>query len=453
MIQESIPIEPLARDVYTVSRLNHEARNLLETSFTEIWVEGELSNVARPASGHLYFSLKDNDAQIRCAMFRNRHNHLHCEPRDGRQVLLRGRVSLYEERGDYQLIVQFLEDAGEGALQRKFEALKRALLREGLFDTAHKLEFPTWPQRIGVITSPSGAAIRDIITTLKRRFPAIPVLVYPVPVQGTEAVPEIAAALRLANLRRDCDALILARGGGSLEDLWAFNDEMVARAIFDCTIPIVTGIGHEIDLTIADLVADWRAATPTAAAELLSPDMQEVLNRLADTRTTLLRTMDDRLDVYAQRLDNVVARMTHPRERLSKMQQRLTSIERHMDLVMKNRIWEIAHAVVAFKGRLLRNSPNERLGRSQITVQALNKRLHMGIKANKSLFRNELRNLTSRLHNVSPLATLERGYAVVYSLPQRRLIRRASSVSPGDKVEARLSAGRIECRVEKVQDD
>lgn len=259
------------REVFTVSQLNDEVRALLENQFPLIWVEGEISNLARPASGHLYFSLKDDAAQVRCAMFKMRNRLLDFQPENGQQVLLRTRVSLYPARGEFQLIVEHMEAAGDGALRRQFELLKRRLSEEGLFDPESKLPLPMVPERLGVITSPTGAAIRDILSVLKRRFPGIPVLIYPVPVQGAEAPAAIVKALRTAAARHECDLLIMARGGGSLEDLWAFNDEAVARAMHACPIPIVSGIGHEIDFTIADFVADQRAPTPSAAAELVSP--------------------------------------------------------------------------------------------------------------------------------------------------------------------------------------
>ncbi|MFZ1641930.1 MAG: exodeoxyribonuclease VII large subunit, partial [Candidatus Contendobacter sp.] len=281
------------RDIYTVSRLNQDVRALLEGEFPTLWVEGEVSNLSRPSSGHLYFSLKDAKAQIRCALFQNRAFLFRDCPRNGQQVLVRGRVSLYEPRGDFQIIVEYVEEAGAGALRRAYDELRLRLEREGLFAPERKQPLPRFPRRIGVITSPSGAAIRDVLITLRRRCPGLLVLVYPVPVQGDGAAERIAQTIRLASQRRDCDVLLLARGGGSLEDLQAFNEETVARAIFDCAIPLVTGIGHETDVTIADFAADRRAATPTAAAELASPDRLEWLHRV--------RLLAERLDSALQR--------------------------------------------------------------------------------------------------------------------------------------------------------
>ena len=306
------------RDIYSVGRLNAEARGLLEGAFPLIWVQGELSNVSRPSSGHLYFTLKDANAQVRCAMFRGNNRFLKFRPADGAQVVVRASLSLYEARGDYQLIVQSMEEAGDGALQRAFEALKQKLAAEGLFEAAHKRALPALPKRIGVITSPTGAAIRDILSVLKRRFPAIPVLIYPVAVQGQAAGAEIAAMIRRADARRECDVLIIARGGGSLEDLWAFNEEIVARAIFDCSIPTVSGVGHEVDFTIADFVADQRAPTPSVAAEMVSPDQHDWLNQLRALDSELYKRLTRQMQRLGERLTWIGKRLQqqHPGQKL-----------------------------------------------------------------------------------------------------------------------------------------
>ena len=267
------------RNILTVSQLNRSTSQLLAEHFLSVLVEGEISNLSTPSSGHLYFSLKDAHAQVRCAMFKTQQRKLGFKPENGKQVLIKAQVSLYEPRGDFQLIVEHLEEAGDGALRRAFEALKLKLSEEGLFNPVHKKAIPTLPGTIGIITSPTGAAIKDILTVLKRRFPAIPVIIYPVAVQGSNAKYEITQAITLANEHEYCDVIILGRGGGSLEDLWAFNEEIVARAIFASTIPIISAVGHETDITIADYVADYRAATPSVAAEQASPDQQEWLNR------------------------------------------------------------------------------------------------------------------------------------------------------------------------------
>src|SRR5262245_18506563 len=265
------------RDIYTVSRLNREARGLLEAGLPSLWITGELSNLSRPASGHWYFTLKDEDAQVRCAMFRSRNLAVKVAPRDGLQVLLRARVGLYEARGEFQLVVDHLEDAGEGELRRRFEALKLKLAAEGLFEAGRKRPLPRFPGRIGVVTSATGAALRDVLHVLARRAPGVGVLIYPVPVQGAGAAREIAATLELAGRRRDVDVLLLVRGGGSLEDLFAFNDEALARTLAGLELPVVTGIGHEVDFTIADFIAALRAAAPSAAAEIAGPDSGSLL--------------------------------------------------------------------------------------------------------------------------------------------------------------------------------
>src|ERR1700727_2102992 len=269
------------RDIYSVSRLNREVRVLLERGFGSVWLEAEISNFAKPSSGHWYFSLKDAAAQVRCCMFRQRNMLCGFAPRDGQKVLVRARIGLYEQRGEYQLVVDHMEDSGQGALKRQFEELSAKLSQEGLFAAERKRALPGLPKRIGIITSPTGAAVRDILHVLARRFPEAAVLIYPVPVQGAQAAEEIVAALSLAGRRAECDVLILARGGGSLEDLWSFNDERLARAIVASPIPVITGIGHEIDFTIADFAADVRAPTPSAAAELAVPDGEEWLASLA----------------------------------------------------------------------------------------------------------------------------------------------------------------------------
>ncbi|HEX6549675.1 MAG TPA: exodeoxyribonuclease VII large subunit, partial [Gammaproteobacteria bacterium] len=292
-----------ARQIYTVSALNRAARGLLETGLPLLWVEGELSNLARPASGHLYFSLKDASAQVRCALFRNRASLLRFTPRDGQHVLVRARVSLYEPRGDYQLQIEHMEDAGHGALQRAFEELKKKLAAEGLFDAASKKPLPAAPHTIGIVTSPSGAAIRDILSVIRRRYPVARVIVYPVPVQGEGAGAKIAAMLQTASTRAECDVLIVSRGGGSLEDLWAFHEEIVARAIHACPIPVVSGVGHEIDFTIADFVADVRAPTPTGAAELATPDSSEWLQALSNLRTRIVQAQNRSLANLRERIE------------------------------------------------------------------------------------------------------------------------------------------------------
>lgn len=441
------------RDIYSVSRLNQEARLLLEQGFPRIWLEGELSNVSRPSSGHLYFTLKDARAQIRAAMFRSRNQAIRFRPEEGLQVLVRGRISLYEPRGDYQLIVDQMEEAGDGALRRAFEELKRKLDAEGLFDAARKQPLPTLPSRIGVITSPSGAAVRDVMSVLRRRFPAIPVLIYPVPVQGKEAGGEIANAIRLASRRADCDVLILTRGGGSLEDLWPFNEEVVARAIHDCRVPLVSAVGHEIDFTIADFVADRRAATPSAAAELVVPDQLEWLARLTQLSARLenrLRQMlsDDqrRMAWLEQRLQQL-----HPGQYLRQQAQRLDELEQRARLLIEIKFNRLQYSLKELNEKLQRHSPTQLLGRLQLQQDLLAQRLGTAVLGLLAEKRRRLELACRSLDTISPLATLQRGYAIVSQLPERRILRQAASVKTGDRVEARLAEGTLVCTVDTTE--
>ncbi len=441
------------RDVYTISRLNREVRALLEGAFPLLWVEGELSNLSRPGSGHLYFTLKDAQAQVRCAMFRARNRNLAFAPRDGMQVLVRARIGLYEARGDFQLLVEHMEEAGDGALRRAFEALKRRLAAEGLFDEARKRPLPALPRRIGVITSPTGAAIRDILSVLRRRFPSIPVLLYPVPVQGEGAAAEIAAALALASRRAECDVLLLARGGGSLEDLWAFNEEVVARAIRACDIPVVTGIGHEIDFTIADFAADRRAPTPSGAAELVSPDRSEWLARLEHQGARLLRAQRGALQHLRARLDGLVRGLAgrHPGRQVQQRTQRLDDLELRLRGAVRGELRGARGALAELAARLEHHFPLARVQRLSAQCGHLEHRLHATLRAGLGLRAQRLAALGRTLDTVSPLATLGRGYAIVRRLPDGTLLRDAAQVEAGAQVETRLARGRLLCRVEETR--
>jgi exodeoxyribonuclease VII large subunit len=438
------------RDIYSVSRLNLEARQLLEQGFPRLWLEGELSNMSRPSSGHLYFTLKDARAQIRAAMFRTRNQAIRFRPEEGLQVLVRARVSLYEPRGDYQLIVEHMEEAGDGALRRAFEELKHRLDAEGLFDAAGKQPLPVLPQRIGVITSPSGAAVRDVISVLRRRFPAIPVLIYPVPVQGKEAGGEIANTIRLASARADCDVLILTRGGGSLEDLWPFNEEVVARAIHDCRIPLVSAVGHEIDFTIADFVADRRAATPSAAAELVVPDQVDWLARLTQSATRLENRLRHTLSDVQRQLAWLKQRLqqVHPGQYLRQQAQRLDELEHRARLMTILRINELKSSLKELHTNLQRHSPSQLLDRYTLQHSLLEHRLGTAIQGLLEGKRRRLELACRSLDNISPLATLQRGYAIVSRLPERRILRQAAAVKAGDRIEAQLANGTLVCTVD-----
>jgi exodeoxyribonuclease VII large subunit len=451
-VNESTTTQPM-REIYSISRLNREARAVLEGEFPLLWVEGEISNLTRPRSGHIYFSLKDEFAQVRCAMFRMRAMNLAFSPRDGTQVLARVRVGLYEPRGDFQLVVDHMEESGDGALRRAFEALKQRLGAEGLFEEARKRPLPALPRCVGVVTSPSGAAIRDILTVLKRRFPSIPVVVYPVAVQGEGAAREIAEAIRLAGRRRECDVLIVGRGGGSLEDLWAFNEEVVARAIHDSPLPVVSAVGHEVDFTIADFVADVRAATPSAAAELLSPDREAWLQRLQRLEGRLAQLQQQQLRHYAQQLHWLGKRLKHPGRRLQENAQRLDELEMRLLQAQRNLIRHKRARSETLLARLERHSPAARLQQLQQAQRELARRLQQGLRLRLSQLQQRLAAQAHTLETVSPLATLSRGYAIVSSAADDRIVRQADQVQVGDRLRTRLHQGELLCRVEEIKNE
>ena len=443
------------REIFSVSRLNREVRGLLEGNFPLVWVEGEISNIARPASGHWYFTLKDPSAQIRCAMFRGKNSRLRFQPENGDQVLVRAQLSLYEARGDYQMIVEHMEEAGDGALRRAFELLKQRLDDEGLFSEADKKPLPTLPKQIGVVTSPSGAAIRDILQILKRRFPMIPVVIYPVAVQGGAAVPEIVSALKRATQRHECDVLIVARGGGSLEDLIAFNDEEVARAIYRCPIPVVCGVGHEIDFTIADLVADLRAPTPSGAAELVSPDRAEWQQRFSQLRSRLLTIMQQQLGLGQQQLNWVGKRLQqqHPGQQLRQQAQRLDELEqrlqRHLQHRLQQRHNELAHTTT----RLQQHNPLRQIQRSLTTQQQLTSRLQRVMHQTLQHHQQQLQGVSRALDAVSPLATLGRGFSITRNHQDGAVLRDIKDISIGDTIETQLAPGRLLSSVKEINRD
>ncbi len=450
--QESVVLEPPGRRVLSVSQLNHEARALLEGGFPLIWVEGELSNLSRPASGHLYFSLKDTSAQVRCALFRNRAGGLRVKPADGMHVLVRARVSLYEARGDFQLIIEHLEEAGHGALQRAFEELKQKLAKAGWFDAAHKKLLPSMPRSIGVVTSPSGAALHDILSVIRRRYRLARTIVYPVPVQGEGAAQKIAAMMRIAGARAECDVLIVARGGGSLEDLWAFNEEVVARAIYECDIPVVSGIGHEIDFTIADFVADVRAPTPTGAAELVTPDGGEWLRRLAQTRRTLTQTLVTVLSGLHQRLDWCAERLEqlHPARLLREHAQRVDELEARLLQSLQAQQRSQAARLDGLHARLYQHNPAHRLALLGNRCRAAAGRLAFAARQYFKDLEGRLGLAVRGLDTVNPLATLDRGYAILTDAASGTVIASVDSTRIGHKIQARLADGRLSAEIESI---
>lgn len=437
------------RNVYTVSRLNREVRVLIERGLGVIWVEGELSNLSVPSSGHWYFSMKDRDSQLRCAMFRQRNTSVGFTPKAGQQILARGRVSLYEPRGDYQFIVEHLEEAGVGALKREFERLKAKLAAEGLFALEKKRSLPRFPGRIGVVTSPTGAALRDILHILGRRFPPAAVLIYPTPVQGDAAIASIVEAIETASRRAECDVLIVARGGGSIEDLWAFNDERVARAIRASAIPIVSGIGHEIDFTIADFVADARAPTPSGAAELVAPDRAACLEALARTLERLSVCMRRELRAVGARFDAANSRLkvTHPGVRLTQQAQRLDDFEQRLTGAMRAALHSDRTRISEMFTRLIHQSPAHTVREYRLRHSALTARLDHAVKERLSRADHRLGLAIRTLNTVSPLATLGRGFALVKRVSDGAVVTDSSSVAVGDEIEARLANGTLKARV------
>ena len=392
-------------NIYTVSRLNNEVKFLLEDTYASIWVEGEISNFAAPHSGHWYFSLKDPSAQVRCAMFRASQRGLGFIPKDGSHVLIKARVSLYENRGDFQLIADFMEERGEGKLRRAYEELKKKLQAAGLFADENKKELPPFPKQIGVITSATGAAVRDILNVLKRRAPYVPVIIYPTMVQGSGAAATIVKAIEIANQRNECDVIILTRGGGSLEDLWPFNEEMVAHAIFKSKIPIISGIGHEVDFTIADFVADVRAPTPSAAAEIISLDNAELLQKLMRYQKLFVRFIQDKLVAAKQHItwSNKHLLQLHPKRQLTEKIQRLDYCELTLTRLIKTLI------------------------------------------SNKQM---ALANAATKLNALSPLATLKRGFSI--TTLNDVVLQDASKAKAGDNVLVRLEHGTLDCTVDKA---
>ncbi len=447
------PESPVDAEIYSVTQLNREARLLLESALPGVWIEGELSNLAQPGSGHLYFSLKDASAQVRCAMFRTANRQLNFRPADGLQVLVHARVSIYEPRGAFQLIVGHMEEAGLGLLRRKFEELKARLDAEGLFAAELKQPLPRLPNRIGIVTSPTGAAVRDILHVLARRYPAAEVIIYPTLVQGEGSAQSIARAIDTAAERRECDVLIVARGGGSLEDLWSFNEECVARAIHRCALPVVSGVGHEVDFTIADLVADVRAPTPSGAAELVTPDSNELLAALRGFDHRLTRTLGrywtGRQQQHLQLMNRLMR--VHPGAVLRQLQQRADELTRQLVKAQQARMLQERVQHREMNQRLLAAAPHIRLARleSRLANQVL--RLKAAGNRRLQVARNRLSLAAGQLHTVSPLATLERGYAIVQDASTGRVIRNAQQTKAGDSITAKLAQGSVEAVITGIR--
>ncbi|MDO6592853.1 exodeoxyribonuclease VII large subunit [Neptuniibacter sp. 1_MG-2023] len=449
MFTETNPTNTRRIHAISVSELNRQARTLLERSFLTIQVEGEISNFVRPSSGHWYFTLKDDKAQVRCAMFKNRNQLIKPAPKQGDKVVVRAKVSLYEGRGDYQLICDFMESSGSGSLQAAFEELKLKLQAEGLFDSKHKKPIPAHPSHIGIITSKTGAAVHDILTVLKRRFPGLPITIYPTSVQGDEAPAQICKAIILAEVHQTCDVLILGRGGGSLEDLWAFNTEDVARTVFDCDIPIISAVGHEVDVVITDFIADTRAPTPSAAAEMLSPDQHQLKQRLALLEQRLIRHIEQKLKATALNIQHSKTRLRHPGQKLNEQAQRLDHLEAKLLNGINAKIINAKHQQQQLLSRVKALSPTKLLPLKEEQIHSLQQRLTQSIHTLLQQKSFKLGSLSSQLNTVSPLATLERGYAIVKD-EHGTVIQDASTTQKGDVIESQLYKGRLRCRVDEV---
>ena len=441
------------RRVLTVSALTALVRGVLEENFDQVWVEGEISNLACPQSGHCYFTLKDAGAQIRCVMFRGAFRSLKFTPKDGMRVLTRGRLTLFEPRGEYQLVVDSLEPQGIGGLQLAFIQLKERLAKEGLFSELHKKEIPKLPRRIGVVTSPTGAAIRDILTVLSRRFANVELLISPVRVQGEGAAGEIASAIDDLNRVGNIDVMIVGRGGGSLEDLWAFNEEVVARAIYRSTVPVISAVGHEGDFTIADFVSDLRAATPSAAAELVVRSKKEL--------TAELDALTHRLDLsQMRRLERSRALVTalgravaDPSRILGHLAQRVDSLDARLVRETGLLLDRTAERIVSLSAGLARQSPALTLKRGSERLKTLSLRMDHAMVRRLACAAESVGLASGTLNAVSPLATLSRGYSIARKLPERSVVRHSRQVAPGDRLELSFASGSALCTVERACGD
>ena len=437
--------------IFTVSRLNQTVRLLLEQEMGQVWISGEISNFSQPSSGHWYFTLKDDNAQVRCAMFRNSNRRVTFRPQHGQQVLVRANITLYEPRGDYQIIIESMQPAGEGLLQQKYEQLKAKLQAEGLFDPQFKQPLPAPAHCIGVITSKSGAALHDILHVLKRRDPSLPVVIYPTAVQGEDAPMQIVRAIELANARHECDVLIVGRGGGSLEDLWSFNDERVARAIFASRIPVVSAVGHETDVTIADFVGDLRAPTPSAAAEMVSRNQQELMRQIQSVQQRLGMAMDYYLANRSRRFTQLSHRLQqqHPQLRLARQQTTLERLRQRMSFALENQIKQANQRQQRTLQRLNQHNPQPRIHRAQSRVQQLEYRLAENIRARLSEQRERFGNAVTHLEAVSPLATLARGYSVT-TASDGKVLKQTKQAKAGDLLTTRLADGWVESEIKTV---
>jgi len=443
----------MADNIYSVSQLNQSVRLMLENQLGAVWLTGEISNFSQPVSGHWYLSLKDENAQVRCAMFRMKNLRVSFRPTNGMQVLVRANVSLYEPRGDYQLIIESMHLAGEGLLMQQFEALKLKLAAEGLFAQHLKKKLPHFSKAVGIITSKTGAALQDILHILQRRDPSLKIIIYPTAVQGKDAATEIAQMIELANQRQEVDVLIVGRGGGSLEDLWCFNEEMVARAIFHSHLPVISAIGHETDVTIADFVADVRAPTPSAAAELVSRNQTELLQQLQYRRQRLEIALDRLFAEKQQKLRHLSLRLhnQHPQAQLRIQQQLITQLSHRLQQSLRHRWQKKAENLTALSMRLYKNPLPLRLQQYEQQLAQLKVRLNSHMNLTLSLQQKQLAHLCGKLDSLSPLKVLARGYSITQN-QQNFTIRSMKDVNVGEQIKTRLPDGDIISQVIRLEE-
>jgi len=441
--------------VYSVSQLCRETRLLLEGHFLTITVEGEISNLARPASGHIYFSIKDSKSQIQCAMFRPQLRKIGFKPENGQQVIMKARVSLYEPRGNFQLIGEHLEPVGEGLLRQKFERLKNKLYAEGLFDEASKKTLPNYAKQVALITSASGAAVHDVISVLNKRFPLLPILIYPTSVQGDNAKKDVVKAIELANLRNDCDVIILSRGGGSLEDLWTFNEEVVARAIFDSKIPIISAIGHEVDVTIADFVADCRAPTPSAAAEMVSPEQTKYVSQLQNFQQRLNNTIQQTLSQCKVQLDHFRQQLerAHPGRQFQFYSQRLDDCSQRLFALPKSTIQQHRLRLSMLHAQLIQLGPQNAINETQKRLDEARQNLVLAIQEKLHQSQTRLAHSSSTLDAISPLATLSRGYSITKRHSDNTIMMDAQQAKIGEQLNITLRNGSLLTTINKINID
>ena len=430
--------------ILTVSELNQSAKDLLEHTFSLVWICGEISNLRRYDSGHWYFSLKDTDAQVRCVMFNHKNRILNWQPEDGMQVEVRALVTLYKTRGDFQLNIDTIRLAGKGDLFKAFEQLKTKLEKEGLFKSIHKKPLPTFPKQIGIVTSSSGAALRDVLSTLQYRMPSIPIVIYPTQVQGDEAAVKIVKAIQTAATRKECDVLVLCRGGGTIEDLWAFNEEIVARAIDSCHIPIICGIGHETDFTIADFVADVRAPTPTGAAHLVCPDSEELIQHIKTLNNHIHRIIQSFLENHMQHIDMLSHRLTHPDERIHIQSIRLQHLNERLTGTLlryfENQFWSLRE----LNQRITISKPG--ITHQNKQLYELNQRLCRAISHYFDVFISSLQRQQARLDLLNPNSVLERGYSIAYD-KNRNVLREDDQINIGDTIKVSFAKGWSKAKV------